>query len=161
MPFVETFDEFEKRMNCECIGGNWEIGPLQTRQGWLFENGGFSDGQMHINPPEDEIGLAKMQRQYLRYQEKGWTAAFNRLRQVAFDAAKWSGKNVPTISEYHIEELEKIQSVVLELREKLEPLNELLSASPEAIVQEEREQADQANYADRGRLVDLVNQIEI
>lgn len=161
MPYVENFQEFQRRVGGEPISGEWEIGPRNHQRGWLFPGGAFSDGNMHVEAPTSKLSLAKMKLQYLQAKEQEWADAFGRVKQAAYEASKFDGRNVPSINERHIEELAAIRDKVLELRKQMVPLQEILSNGPEAEAERKREAEAQANRARRMELVRAAEQIEI
>ncbi|MEZ6119023.1 MAG: hypothetical protein R3C28_20980 [Pirellulaceae bacterium] len=152
MPFVESLDEFRERMNCPYIQGGG---------GYLFENGAFSDSYMHYDPPENEFDCLLRRRKYYVAQLERHIAWFNAAKKSAFDAAQMTSRNVPTITEQHIEELERLRTNVLSLREKVSEFDEVLAESPQALSQRQREAEEAERLARIAELRDRANQINI
>src|SRR5690348_3110220 len=58
MPYIENFSEFKDRMACTCV---------TTARGYLFEIGGFSNGQQHEDPPDDAEARLRLQIEYQEF----------------------------------------------------------------------------------------------
>jgi hypothetical protein len=132
---------------------------------WVFADGaqlidrGYPLDPEGHEPPEDEIALAKLRREYLQLRLKVEVDAFNTFRSKCYEqllyAKRWpSYGGAPGPDD--IEQLKAGKKRIEALRNQLQEVEERLSQTPEAARQREREQ-DAAEEAEH--LADIGNQI--
>jgi hypothetical protein len=143
MPYIESFDEFALRMGCEY---------LRSRDSYLFENGGRSDGDRHSDPPTNAVEVLKLQIEYLEVQLKNEERKFGDCKQYIMTQAQYhlhgSG---PAPREGAFGDLKQFQANVRRLREDLEgkrtQLNDLRGPSSQQMLDKMRSR-EQANAQD-------------
>lgn len=136
MPYIESYDEFQARMNC----------PFVTTGGrYLFANGAQSNGTDHLEPPADPLELLPLEIEYLAARLKTEERQFNECKRYIITQAQYYALNAgPAPAEEAFTDLERFQKNVLATREEIEDkqttLARLRGPSREQIYHEQRGQ---------------------
>ncbi len=112
MPFIENFQEFKERMGCDCV---------RTEKGWIFENGGESDTQIHHDPPDDPAALLTRQVKFLRIKTRKAEEEFQQWQSNIVTQADYArhGAGPPPVED-ELRVLERLRDIVFRLREKVD-----------------------------------------
>jgi len=120
MPFVENFFEFRTRMACPF---------LQTAKGYLFQNGGRSDGMEHSDPPTDPTELLRLSIEYDEAQlviaERKRSQCADYIATQASFHAKGAG---PAPGDQAFEDLKQLKIQCALLRHRINENKETLAA---------------------------------
>lgn len=149
MPYIESYAEFVKRMDCE---------QIQIEEGdrvvILFENGGRSNLKNHRNPPTGEWELLRAKRRYLEIVLEREQNNWNDFKQSCIHQAELAQRfrNVPGPPQNAPEQLEAGRKRINALKAKIRRIDAKLAESPRAVRRNEREAQQQAKAAEVGEL---------
>lgn len=134
MPFIESLAEFQQRQACPFV---------ETKLGWLFENGAASDGNRHDNPPADPVELRRRQIAYLKaclHRQESLLAQCREFitTQAEFHAAGFGGLPPEAAIEDANRFKANIERLQQQIHAKTEELRELLGPDPAAIRDRQR-----------------------
>lgn len=122
----ETFDEFDRRMNCARFQFRTPMGEVL----WLYENGAVADGYYRLeDPPFDEFSRLVRQREYLKIQLAKLESVFNSMKKHIQQEAAYGAKysNLPGASPHDVEQLRRCQADILEIRQKIKSIDDRLT----------------------------------
>lgn len=162
MPYVEDFNEFKARQNCEFI---------QLDDGsYVFENGAtcmvhIGDGFHRLvgsaEPPTERFALLRARRLFvharLGMEAKAYESALSEYKQASANAARFP--NVPPVPAAAMQSLRVGWDRVEALRQRLEKIDQQLDESPEAVLKRQRQQQDQAIMVSRQHTATLFGSI--
>src|SRR4051812_10848702 len=147
MPFVESFEEFKQRHNCEVI----QIKQGDFEDAWLFANGaacvlqklGLNRSLETHEPPQEQFALLRAKRLFvaakLGEESKAYQAALTDYQQQANLAAKYPHA-CPAVPKAAMASLRNGWDFIEKMRVDLEQLDQQLAQSPEAIQRVQRRQ---------------------
>jgi len=110
--FIETFEEFRERMNCEC---------RPVRGGVVFRNGAKSDGrEWHSEPPKNAKDLLVAQLEFLTAKLKHTSELHGNCQSYIFEQARFHELDAgPPPSDVAFKDLQRFQEEVLALRSEI------------------------------------------
>ena len=136
MPFYESLEEFIERRACKYV---------RTDSGWFFEDGAFSNGSHHYEPPSDEFELARQRKIFFKTKLDDEITAFNRFKaNVAAQAnhyRRFGGSVMPPPADA-ADQLKAGGKRIHKLQEQLAELDEVLQQSPEVLRRQKNQEAD-------------------
>ncbi len=141
MPFVESFEEFCRRVD-EQVGRN--VQRIHDGRIWVFETGHHSDEVVHNEPSADRFELARLQLYFHEYLLNQEVDAFREFKNATIEQCNLYSRYGGSIAGPNAsapEQLRRGRERIQALQQKVKELKAVLENSPEAIAKREVEKA--------------------
>ena len=120
--FVETFEEFKARMNCDSVAiVNQSHRTGENVSHYSFENGAVSDGRNHEEPPGDPVACSAIKVDFLTRRLKQEQTLFESCRSFILAQANYARLGAgPAPEEAAFTDLERLKANVAALQLRLQ-----------------------------------------